>query len=155
MMTPCQKTLCENGEALFSVVLGLETFGFGGSMAKVNQYMIANGGYNADCSVNWAVMNGLNFAHFDSETTTAGYFQLCSWARRHYIVVAKYHDANHTARAGLVVSPERLFSLPHPSPQCVSSNIKKKEKRKELHRVRLFSRWSVFFLFLQKCVLLK
>ena len=108
MMTPCQKTLCENGEALFSVVLGLETFGFGGSMAKVNQYMIANGGYNADCSVNWAVMNGLNFAHFDSETTTAGYFQLCSWARRHHIVVAKYHDANHTARAGLVVQCDDL-----------------------------------------------
>ena len=70
-MLPCQKTLCENGEALFSVVLGLETFGFGGSMAKVNQYMIANGGYNPD----WAYVeevDGKQRVYFVMETKGGG-----------------------------------------------------------------------------------
>ena len=113
MMRPCNTTLCQGGETLYSVYLGMLDAGFSGDMAKLNRYMMQHNAYFIDdhgnCSTNWGALDYLNIVHFDGQYQDVGFYRVCSECPKKVYVV-RYMEKGYP-RAGFVHSCDHIRFL--------------------------------------------
>jgi len=110
-MKPCPHTLCERGEAIVCAVSGFQMLGVSCDVTLVHKFMVSHNGYNEDCSVNWQIMNALDFPQYNNFTDPQ-YNQICFWARTLNPVVVTLPDPQtQNLRSGLIVNCNDMGDL--------------------------------------------